>query len=111
MSSSADSLSHCTEGRERTRCGRAISKCPEELHRLVGTGPPMSPKFVSLRENKERNMSSTNEPFQLLWSVQFVNGPPISAPGGSHVTFRDPIPSHRRRQELRHVQMGTAAMG
>jgi hypothetical protein len=56
-------------------------------------------------------MSSANEPFQPLWSLQFANSPPISAGGGSHVTFRDPIPSHRRRQEVRHVQMGTAAMG
>jgi len=28
----------------------------------------------------------------------------ISAGGGSHVTFRDPIPSHRWRQEHRHDQ-------
>ena len=36
--------------------------------------------------------------------------PPISAGGGSHVTFRDPIGSHHWRQEERHDQMGTAEM-
>src|SRR5215467_11703819 len=42
--------------------------------------------------------------------VQFAKGPPISAGRGSHVTFRDPIPSHHWRQEERHDQMGTAEM-
>jgi hypothetical protein len=46
-------------------------------------------------------------------SVERANGfdgPPISAGGNSHVTFRDPIPSHHWRQEERNDQMGTAEM-
>jgi hypothetical protein len=37
---------------------------------------------------------SQMSPFNRSGHVQFANDPPISAGGGSHVTFRDPTPSH-----------------
>jgi hypothetical protein len=65
-------------------------------------------KFVASVRTKRQRMSSANERFQAIWSCPVCQRSPISAGGGSHVTFRSPIPSHRRRQEERDVQMGTA---